>query len=206
VCYNNYMRNKVKIIFLLIVLIVFKLGAQDVKFSWSLGDIGWSYDFINKNDIADLNILKFNILFDNINVMISTSFLFGTNKNNREENEPFYNSFLPLEIIYSPFQWKYANISLYGRGSWENGYTGNVSSPNKVLDGFFGSAGFKIGFLPVKPNIFKYSSNAINIFSEYTTHNEYKCGINIDFLTILFIILIISSDEIKIEKENKYNK
>ena len=45
-----------------------------------------------------------------------------------------------------------------------------------------------------------------NIFSEYTTHNEYKLGVNIDFLTIVFIGLIIWSDEYKIENENKYNK
>jgi len=190
-------------LFFFIIVTVSKLGAQDVKFSWSLGDIGWSYNFINKYDIADSNILKFNILFDKINVMISTSILSGTNKNNREENEPFYNSFLPLEITYTPFQWKYANISLYGRGSWENGYTGSVSNPNKVSDGFFGSAGLKVGLFPIKFNILKYSSNAINIFSEYTTHNEYKWGVNIDFSTILFIILIIWSDEFKIEIENE---
>jgi hypothetical protein len=118
-----------------------------------------------------VNILKFNVSFDKINVMISTSILFGTNKNNHNENEPFYNSFFPLEIVYTPFQWKYANISLYGRGSWETGYTGSVNNPNKVSDGFYGSVGVKVGLFPIPLNIFKYSSNIINVFSEYTTHH-----------------------------------
>jgi hypothetical protein len=195
------MRNKARILYFLIVLIVSKLDAQEVKFSWSLGDFGWSYNFLNRYDIVDFNILRFNVSFEQINVMISTSIFSGTNENNRDGNEPFYNSFLPLEIVYTPFKWKYANISLYGRGSWETGYTGNVNNPSKVSDGFYGSVGFKVGLIPIQPNIFKYSSNVVNIFSEYTTHNEYKLGVSIDFLDIVILALKIWS----IENENKNN-
>jgi hypothetical protein len=194
--------GKVRIIYFFIVLTVSKVDAQEVRFSWSLGDFGWSYDFLNKYDIVDMNILKFNVSFDQINVTISTSFLFGTNKNNHEENEPFYNSFLPVEIVYTPFKWKYANISLYGRGSWEIGYTGGVNDPNKVSDGFYGSTGFKVGLIPIPSNIFKYSSNVINIFSEFTTHNEYKLGASIDLLDIVVLALKIRSIE---NENNDYN-
>jgi hypothetical protein len=193
------MKKKVRILYLFIILIVSKVDAQEVRFSWSLGDFGWSYDFLNKYDIADMNILKFNVLFDQINVTISTSILFGTNKNNHKENEPFYNSFLPLEIAYTPFKWKYANISVYGRCSWENGYIGNVDNPNKISDGFYGCAGLKVGLIPIPSNIFKYSSNVLNIFSEYTTHNEYKLGASIDLLDI--VVLALNTWYI----ENKYN-
>ncbi|MHC6201994.1 hypothetical protein ACYULU_02220 [Breznakiellaceae bacterium SP9] len=196
------MWNKIRILCLLIVLIVAKLDAQEVKFSWSLGDFGWSYNFLNRRDIVDANILRFNVSFEQINVTISTFILSGTNENNREEGEVFYNSFLPLEIVYTPFKWKYANISLYGRGSWETGYTGNVNNPNKVSDGFYGSVGFKVGLIPIRPNIFKYSSNVVNIFSEYTTHNEYKLGVSIDFLDIVILALKIWS----IENKNEYNE
>jgi hypothetical protein len=76
------MRNKVRIIYLFITLIASKADAQKVRFSWSLGDFGWSYDFLNEYDIVDSNILKFNVSFDQINVTIITSILFGTNKKN----------------------------------------------------------------------------------------------------------------------------
>jgi hypothetical protein len=197
---GKIMRNKIKILCLFITLIVSKLNAQETKFSWSLGDFGWSYDFLNEYDVADGNILKFNVSFDQINVMMSASFLFATSKNNHEEYEPFYNSFFPLEIAYTPFKWKYANISLYGRGSWETAYTGGVNNPNKVSDGFYGSAGLKLGLIPIRLEFFKYSSNTISVFSEYTTHHEYKTGVSIDFFA-LFCVLNIRS----IKTENKYN-
>jgi hypothetical protein len=195
------MRNKIRILCLFIILIVSKPDAQEAKFSWSLGDLGWSYDFLNGYDVGDSNILKFNVSFDQINVMISTSILFATGKNNHEEYEPFYNSFFPIEIAYTPFKWKYADISLYGRGSWETAYTGGVDNPNKVSDGFYGSAGFRVGLIPILSEFFKYSSNAVNVFSEYTTHNEYKLGVSVDLLDIVILALKIWS----IESENKYN-
>jgi hypothetical protein len=89
---------------------------------------------------------------------------------------------------------------LYGRVSWEISYIGN--NPNKVSDGFYGSAGFKIGLIPISSNIFKYSSNVVNGFSEYTTHNEYKLGISIDILDIVFFALKIWS----IENRNDYKE
>jgi hypothetical protein len=197
------MGNKVRILYLLITLIVFKLNAQDAKFSWSLGDLGWSYNLLDGYDIVDLNVLKFNLFFDKINVMVSTSILSGTNRNNRDENDPFYNSILPLEIVYTPLEWKYANISLYGRGSWETGYTGNVNNPNKISNNFYGSVGFKVGLIPIPSNFFKYSCNIVNIFSEYTTHNEYKLGISIDFLDI--VVLILKTWSLENKEKNEYN-
>jgi hypothetical protein len=196
------MKNKIGILYLLIVLIASKLDAQEAIFSWALGDFGWNYNFLNKYDVVDLNILKFNVSFDKINVVFSTYVLFGTNKNNHEENDLVYNSFLPLEIMYTPFKWKYVNISLYGRGSWGIYYTGSVNDPNKVLDGFYGSVGFRVGLIPIKSYFFKYSSQVVNIFSEYTTLNEYKLGMSIDLLDIVVFVLKIWSIE---NENNKYD-
>ncbi|MDR0643383.1 MAG: hypothetical protein LBG05_00515 [Treponema sp.] len=192
--------NKAQILYLF-MLIVSQLDAQEAKFSWSLGDFGWSYNFLNKHDVVDANILKFNVSFDKINVTISTYISSGTNKNNREENDPFYNSLLPLEITYTPFTWKYANISLYGRASWETCYRGNVENPDKVSDGFYGYIGFKFGLGPIQSDFFKYSSHIIYIFSEYTTHNEYKLGISID----LFDIVVLAIWAMENKATNEYN-
>jgi hypothetical protein len=130
--------------------------------------------------------------------MINTSVFFGTNRNNREEMESFYNSFFPLEIVYSPFKWKYAHISLYGRGSWEIEYIGDVKNPNEISDGFYGALGFRVGVIPIQSNFFQYSSYIANIFSEYTMRNEFKLGISIDLLDIIVLALKIwSIDEEK---------
>jgi hypothetical protein len=179
--------------------IITKINSQEIKFGWSLGDFGWSYNFIGKDDIVDLNILRFSVSFEKINVMINTSILFGTNKNNRKEFEPFYNSFFPLEIIYNPFKWRYVHISVYGRGAWEIEYVGDVADPNKISDGFFGNVGFKVGLIPMESNIFKYKSHVVNIFLEYTIRNEFKLGVSIDLLDIVFLGLKIWS----IEGENE---
>jgi hypothetical protein len=173
------------------VFIITEANSQEIQFGWSLGDFGWSYNFIGGHAIVDSRILNFNLSFENINVMLNTSVVSGTNKNNREDTDPFYNSFLPLEIIYSPFKWKYACISLYGRGAWEIGYTGDIGDPREIFNGFFGSFGLRVGLIPIQSNFFKYTSHVVNVFSEYTIRNEFKLGISVDFLDIVFLGLKI---------------
>jgi hypothetical protein len=190
--------TKRKIVYIVLCIsTIAKIDSQEAKFGWSFGDFGWSYDFIGKNDVADGNILKFNVSFEKTNIIINTSFLFSTNKNNRESTEPFYNSFFPLEIIYSPFKWKYVHISVYGKGSWETGYTGDVADPDKISNGFYGSAGFRIGLIPMESNIFKYRSHTVIIFSEYTMRNEFKLGASIDIWNIIRLGLQLQSVEKK---------
>jgi hypothetical protein len=178
-----------KIAFLLIALSVSRADALDAKFSWSFGDFGWSWDFINGYDIAEGNFVKFNVSFEKLNTALGVSLLFAENKNNRADDEPFYNSFLPLEIVYMPFKGKYANASLYGRAAWETGYTGGVDDPRQVSQGFYGAAGIGIGLFPIPRNIFGYSGNMLTVFSEYTTHHSWKAGARIDLYDILYFAL-----------------
>jgi hypothetical protein len=155
-----------------------------------------SYDFTGKNDVVDLNILKFKLSFEKINLIIDTSIVSVTNKINRETMEPFYNSFFPLEITYSPFKWKYAHISVYGRGAWEIAYTGDAANINKISDGFLGSLGFKIGLIPMESTFFGYKSHVVSIFSEYTTRNEFKAGASIDLFDIVFLWLALWFEDV----------
>jgi hypothetical protein len=169
------------------------IHSQDARFGWSFGNFGWTYDFIGRRDISDVDILKFFVEFEQINLVASASLLSGTGKNNRTETEPFYNSFLPLEISYSPFKWKYAHLAVYGRGAWEIGYTGDIADPDMGFSGFFGSAGFKAGLFPMKPNIFRYRAYLITLFSEYTTHNEFKMGASLDLFYIVYAVVKLQS-------------
>jgi hypothetical protein len=181
--------------FIFFVLIIAKASPQETTFGWSLGDFGWSYNFIGRHDVVDFRALNFNVSFEKINVMINASVMSGTSKNYRGDTDPFYNSFLPLEIAYSPFKWKYVHISLYGRGGWEIGYTGDIDGPRKVSRGFFSALGLRVGLFPVQPNFFKYTTHLVNVFSEYTVRNEFKLGISVDLLDIAFLGLKIWSLE-----------
>jgi hypothetical protein len=187
--------RKTALCILLFISALAKTNSQERKFGWSFGNIGASYDFIGKSDIADINLLEFTLSFEKIGLMVGASLLYGTNRNNRSELEPFYNSFLPLELRYTPFKWKYLHLSAYGRGAWEIGYTGDVADPHEISKGFFGSLGVKAGFFPLTHNFFKYRSHIITLFSEYTTRNELKAGASLDLFDIVYMIIKIQSAE-----------
>jgi hypothetical protein len=78
-------------------------------------------------------------------------------------------------MLYTPFKWKYAHLSAYGRGAWEIAYRGDAMNSN----GFFGSAGVKAAFLPMKPNFFRYRAFVVTVFSEYTTRHELRTRVRI---------------------------
>ena len=58
-----------------------KANSQELKFGWSLGNVGWSYDFLGKSDIVDMNLLEFALSFEKIGLMIGASFLYDTSEN-----------------------------------------------------------------------------------------------------------------------------
>jgi hypothetical protein len=188
---------------MLFALIAAKASSQEAKFGWSLGDLGWSYNFIGGHDVADFRALNFNMFFEKTPITINTSVMSGTNKNYRKDTDPFYNSFLPLEILYSPFKWKYAHISLYGRGAWEIRHTEDTGHSQEISHGFFGAFGLRVGLFPIQPNFFKYTANIVNVFSEYTTRNEFKLGISVDLLDIVLLGLKIWSLENSRTDENE---
>jgi hypothetical protein len=181
--------------FIFFVLIIAKANSQEIKFGWSLGDFGWSYNFTGGHDVVDFRAVNFIVSFEKIPVMLTTAVMSGTNKNHRGDADPFYNSFLPLEIAYSPFRWKYADISLYGRGAWETAYTEAADDSGEIAHGFFGALGLRVGLFPIQPNLFKYTAHVITVFSEYTMRNEFKLGISVDLLDIVFLGLKIWSLE-----------
>jgi hypothetical protein len=45
----------------------------------------------------------------------------------------------------------------------------------------------------MKPNIFRYRAYGITLFSEYTTHNEFKAGASIDLFYIVYAVIKLQS-------------
>jgi hypothetical protein len=174
---------------LLFMSILAKVNSQEVKFGWSLGDFSWSYNFSGNYHIFDLRTLKFNVSFEKINLAISPSVFMGTINTGRN-NDTVYFSFLPLEIVYSPFKWEYAHISLYGRGAWEFEYTEAIDNSGKIPHAFGGALGLRLGIIPVESESSRYTFNMVTVFSECTTRNEFKLGISLDLLEIFFLAVL----------------
>jgi hypothetical protein len=164
-----------------------ELNSQELTFDWSFGNVSLSYDFIGSADSIDVTILEFNVSLEELDLMISASVLFGTDKDSRSAMDPFFNSPLPLTILYTPFRWRYAHLSAYGRGAWEIGYVWENAKPTRASYGFFGSLGVKAGLIPMKQNFVKYRAYMATLFLEYTTHREFKLGISIDLFYMVYI-------------------
>jgi hypothetical protein len=133
------------------------------------------------------------VFFEKINLTISPSVVMGTINTDRKNTETVYFSALPLEIVYSPFKWEYAHISLYGRGAWEFEYVKHSGNSNIIPGAFGGALGLRLGIIPIQTDVSKYTFDVVTIFSEYTTHNELKWGISIDLLEVFFLVFLAYS-------------
>jgi hypothetical protein len=167
-----------------------KANSQEVNFGWSLGDFCWAYNFSEGYHVFDINFLRFNVSLEKINLTISPSVFMATINTGRKNTETLYFSFLPLEIVYDPFKWEYAHVSLYGRGAWEFEYVRGIGNPVKMPGAFGGALGLRLGIIPIQSDPIKYTSHVLTIFSEYTTRNEFKWGIRLDLLEVLFLALL----------------
>jgi hypothetical protein len=172
------------------MLTIARVNSQEVKFGWSLGDFVWSYNFSKGYHAFDVNALRFNVSFEKINLTISPSVLMVTTNTSRKNTEPLYFSVLPLEILYTPFKWEYADISLYGRGAWGIEYMKDIDSFNKMPGAFGGAFGLRLGIIPIQSDFLKYTFHVVTIFSEYTIRNEYKLGISLDLLEVFYLVFL----------------
>ena len=177
------------------------MNSSEVTFGWSVGDFGICYDFTGKNTIVDANFVKLNVSFEKINLTLSTSLTTAYITTNGSETYLSYNSFWPVELIYSPFKWEYAHISIYGRGGWGIIFNEDMSAVSSSF--FFGSAGIRIGLFPIKSDSLNYDSFFMNVFSEYTLRNEFKLGASIDLLFLVSIWQGIKS--VESDEENGHN-
>jgi hypothetical protein len=150
-------------------------NAQDIRFGWSIGDVGFAYDIINKNSILSYSFLNINLIINN-KINISSSIF----KAQFTKNSVF--SFLPLEIAYIPLQINdMLFLSFFGRGEWQFVQTNGLfinSSASFDNSRFYGAIGSRF-FLDLSPNKLHYSLYS-SLFFEYTTQDELKIGVSLD--------------------------
>jgi hypothetical protein len=179
-----------KTMFLFIILFLLQsINAIENRFGWSIGDWGISYDFINKKQIQQFDVLRFNWLIEN-------KFGFGFTLfeiQNSDEDIVSY-SMIPIEFSYNP--WNYDNflyLSFYGCLGWQFIQNRSTFQENMFADFFserndiYGTIGARLLFFPSFG--FNYSPRAA-VFFEYNTSNELKLGFSLDLGAIIGGILL----------------
>jgi hypothetical protein len=119
---------------------------ENIRFFWSFGDIGVSYDnLINKFEPFPF------MTVGNINWITKRGFGFGFHMFNVEGSKNWQHSLiLPVEISYSPFgdNDKYLFLTFYGRGGWMVNFNSNDGISFADRNSFFGAAGLRTSWIP----------------------------------------------------------
>jgi hypothetical protein len=160
-------------------------SSENIRFFWSFGDIGVSYDnLINKFEpFPFMNI-------GNINWITRHGLGLGFHIFNVEGTENWQQSLvLPVEISYSPFgdNDKYLFLTFYGRGGWMINFNSDGEKPFSERNGFFGAAGLRASWFPT---LGKHWSIFTGAFIEYTTKNELRMGMSVDTSVIVALVTI----------------
>jgi hypothetical protein len=167
---------------------------DNIRFYWSLGDIGVSFDGM-KNEIEPVPFIN----VGNINWIMKNGLGFGFHVFDVENWRQAL--VLPVEINYSPFgdNDKHLFLSLYGRGGWLIQFDSENNLPFSQRNGFFGAAGLRAAWIP--PAFNGYWSVFTGAFIEYTSKNELRMGVSLDtsvvavLAAVLFNIIIDDEDE-----------
>jgi hypothetical protein len=207
--FNIIFEGQMKKYYLFIVFIaVLNSGVysdDNIRFFWSFGDIGVSYD--NLTDKFDpfpfINV-------GNINWIMRNGLGFGFHIFNIEGTKNWQQSLiLPIEISYSPFgdNGKYLFLTFYGRGGWMINFNSVAERSFSERSSFFGAAGLRASWFPTLGEHWSIFTGA---FIEYTTKNELRIGVSVDasvvvaLATIAFGIALSTSDNDKDRANNRY--
>jgi hypothetical protein len=203
--------------------------AQNIEFSWLVGDFAFGYDVINQKGLLDFNFLRFNWFEKETKIGINIAlyqFVMGgmfQNSNSKDEkkleqyNTLFQDSFefttlgtslFPIEIMYAPVNFNdYLYLFFYGRASWEFWQSPSVAfkeNPFVSTDNdFYGSIGTRLAlFTP--PMEKSHYTVTMGVFLEYTTKNEFKFGVYGDIIGGLFAAAQTISDNAQAQYEKEY--
>jgi len=160
-----------------------------IRYFWSFGDIGVSWENITGNtDICTY------MNAGNFNWITPAGFGFGFNFINFEGTYDWRQLLiLPVEVSYSPFRDGDNNpiFTFYGRGGWMTRFDHNGKKIYADKNMFFGAAGFRASWFPLLANSWSVYSGA---FIEYTTKGELRIGISVDLTIFALFWLWAGSD------------
>jgi hypothetical protein len=193
-----------KFIFIvLIIIFIHDLNAIDVKFGWSIGDIGMYYNVIGNSFNAHIELLRFNWILEN-GIGIGFTSLEMQNVNDYQISKY---SLMPIEISYSPINYdNLLYLSIYGRIGWQ--FRQDAASNNRFNffsseNSFYGAIGTKLFMFPA----FKlHYSGYMALFIEYNTFNELKVGFSLDILALIIGGLTGWREGIEKDRVNEWEK
>jgi hypothetical protein len=169
--------NKIRIIiFLIFLLLVFKIEAQGLKFGWNIGNFNIGYDILNKEFDPSLEIFQF--------TWVKNKFSIGFNIFDIHwAYEISHCSILPVTLAYVPLNYEdFLFFFFFSKAGWEQ-----VFIDNHINNGFYGSVGIKFFIFPDID--FLHYSPYFSIFTEYDNHKKLKIGLSIDISAIILFLL-----------------
>ena len=184
-----------KFILVFLILINGKIYA-DIDYMWNFGNIGFDYTNTNNEINIGLTILNFYWIETNtgfgLNVSVFDAF--------KEENDYFI-SFFPIEIIYTPISYKsfrktaggedvFVNWTVYYRFSWGR----FANSPDRNINNIVGirvsNTTLSLGRSIRKEE--KDFTSPDSVFFEYNiTDNSFRFGINMDYSHVVGHIMAL---------------
>jgi len=174
--------KKIKILaFLVFFMFVLNINAQDFKFGWSVGNVNFYGDTINKEINFDINIFHFKWIINKFSVGINILDIYDIYNMNDNKNKY---SILPVKLAYVPFNYNnWLFFSIYSKVGWQLIENKNNNSINH---GIYSSIGIQLFIFPEWKF---YYSPYISLFSEYDTYKKLKIGLEIDITVIVYMFL-----------------
>ena len=159
----------------------------NVRFFWSIGDIGISWDNVagSYRTLASMKIA-------NLNWMVWPGFGWGFNLFSFEGTSDWSQVLIfPVEASFSPFGYRSDGLllSLYGRGGLMMQMANTAETSFWDRTRFFGAAGLRFAWFPAPGKNWSIFTGA---FVEYTTKRELRIGLSVD-LTIIAAIWLLST-------------
>ena len=162
---------------------------ENIRYYWSFGEIGVSWD----NIANDRKVQSF-LNIGNFNWITWTGLGFGMNLFNFEGSSDWSHTLLlPLEINYSPIRRSDGNpvLTFYGRGGLMNKFEKGSDKSFFERSEFFGAAGIRAAWFPLFGESWSMYTGA---FIEYTSRNELRIGVSVD-ITIVGLIYIAAQSK-----------
>ena len=176
---------------LLLLLLLFPVciradDYEEIRFGWNIGNVKIYYDALNNIPYADLEVIHFRWIKNNISIGLNLFDFYGPAN---EDDTKSHFSVVPAELSYVPFNYEEKiYVSVYGKGGWLQTRYNN----DYVKHSAFGAIGAQIFFFP--ETVLNYSP-FFSVFFEYSTIDRLKIGVGLDLSFLVYLFILSSDDE-----------